>query len=72
MTQNKNQNIKFVHTNNLYGFSISKSLSTGGFKYIDLKEFNPSKFSSNGSQIRSVYVKFICVLEVDLEYPEKF
>ena len=51
---------------------MSKSLSTGRFKYADLKEFDPSKYSSNSSKVRSVCVKVICVLHVDLEYPKKF
>ena len=36
---------------------------TGGYKWIDSKEFDLNKFTSNKSKG--------CVLEVDLEYPEE-
>ena len=49
--------------NNLYGYAVSKFLPTSGFKWIDRKEFDLNKFTSNSS---NVYV-----LEVDLEYPKK-
>ena len=53
MTQNKN---------NLYGYAMSKFLPTNEFKWIDLKEFDSNKYSSNSSK---------GVLEVDLEYPQE-
>ena len=46
MTQNKNQ---------------KKFLSTSGFKWIDPKEFDLNKYTSNTSKV--------CVFEIDLEYP---
>ena len=49
--------------NNLYGYAMSKFLPTSGFKWIDLKEFDLNKYTSNSSKG--------CVLEVDLEYPEE-
>ena len=42
---------------------MSKLLPTSGFKWIDLKEFDLSKYTSNSSKG--------CVLEVDLEYPKE-
>ena len=39
---------------------MSKFLPTGGFKWIDPKEFDLNKYTSNSSKG--------CVLEVDLEY----
>ena len=62
MTQNKNQNILYTYdANNLYGYALSKFLSTSRFKWIDPKEFDLNKHTSNSSKG--------CVLEVDLEYP---
>ena len=43
---------------------MSKFLSTSGFKWIDTKEFDLNKYSSNSSKG--------CVLEIDLEYPKEF
>ena len=40
-----------------------KFLSTSGFKWIDGKEFDLNKYTSNSSRR--------CVIEVDLEYPNK-
>ena len=40
---------------------MSKFLRTSGFKWIDPKEFDLNKYTSNSSKG--------CVLEVDLEYP---
>ena len=40
---------------------MSKFLRTNGFKWIDPKEFDLNKYTSNSSKG--------CVLEVDLEYP---
>ena len=63
MTQNKNQNIIYLHANNLYGYAMSKFLPTSGFKGIDPKEFDLNKYTSDSSKG--------CVLEVDLEYPKE-
>ena len=41
---------------------MSKFLPKGGFKWIDPKDFDSNKYSSNNSKG--------CVLEVDLEYPK--
>ena len=42
---------------------MSKFLPTSGFKWIDPKEFNLNKYTSNSSEG--------CVLKVDLEYPKE-
>ena len=48
---------------NLYGYAVSKFLPTTGFKWIDPKNFDSSKYSS--SNLKG------CVLEVDLEHPKE-
>ena len=55
--------IIYLDTNNFYGYAISKFLPKSGFKWIDPKEFDLKKYTSNSSKR--------CVLEVDLEYPKK-
>ena len=52
-----------MDANDLYDFVISKFLSTSRFKWINPKEFDLNKYSSNSSKG--------CVLEVDLEYPKE-
>ena len=41
---------------------MSKSLSKGGFKRLDLAKFNLTKYDDNSS--------ISCVLEVDIEHPK--
>ena len=48
-----------LDANNLYGYAMSKFLPPSGFKWIDHKEFDLNKYSSNNSKG--------CFLEVDLE-----
>ena len=55
--------IIYLDTNNLYGYAMSKFLPTSGFKWIDPKEFDLNKYTSNSSKV--------CVLKVDLEYPKE-
>ena len=52
----------YLDANNLYGYAVSKFLPTNGFKWIDAKEFDLNKYTSNSTKG--------CVLE-DLEYPKK-
>ena len=59
----KSKYIIYLHANNLYGYGMSKFLPTSGFKWIDPKEFDLNKYTSNSSKG--------CVLEVDLEYPKE-
>ena len=47
----------------LYGYAMSKFLSTSGFKWINPKEFDVNKYMSNSLKG--------CVLEIDLEYPKE-
>ena len=42
---------------------MSKFLPTSGFKWINPKEFDLNKYTSNSSKG--------CILEVDLEYPKE-
>ena len=53
----------YLDANSLYGYAMSKFLPTGGFKWIDPKEFDMNKSTSNSFKY--------CVLEVDLEYPKE-
>ena len=55
--------IIYSNVNNLYGYAMSKFLPTSGFKWIDLKEFDLNKHTSNSSKG--------CVLEINLEYPKE-
>ena len=52
-----------LDVNNLYGYATSKFLPTGGFKWIDPKEFNLNRYTSNSSKG--------CVIEVDFEYQKE-
>ena len=52
-----------MNTNNLHGYAISKFFPTSGFKWINSKEFDLNKYTSNSSKG--------CVLEADLEYPKE-
>ena len=60
----KSKHIVYLDTNNLYGYVMPGFLPTNGFRWIDPKEFDSSKYSGNSSKG--------CVLEVDLEYPKEF
>ena len=53
----------YAVANNLYGYAMSKFLSAGELKWIDPKEFDLKKYTSNSSKG--------CVLEVDLEYAKE-
>ena len=57
------KHIIYLDANNLYGYAMSKFLPTSGFKWIDPKEFDLNKYTSNSSKV--------CALEVDLEYPKE-
>ena len=50
----------YVDANNLYGYAMPKFLPTSWFKWINPKEFDLNKYTSNISKG--------CVFEVDLEY----
>ena len=59
----ESKHIIFLDANNLYGYAMSKFLTTSGSKWIDPKEFDLNKYTNNSSKG--------CVLEVDLEYPKE-
>ena len=59
----ESKHIIYLDANNLYGYAMSKFLPTIGFKWIDPKEFDLNKCTSNSSKG--------CVLEVDLECPKE-
>ena len=67
---NKNKPSKYLmylDANNLYGCAMSEKLPTHGFKKLTDKEIQ--KLYNN--QVVQVWEKTPCILEVDLEYPEK-
>ena len=49
--------IQYLDANNLYGWAMSKSLPTHGFKWMDKNELE-------------TWEKYSCILEVDLVYPQ--
>ena len=59
----ESKHITCLDANTLYGYAISKFLSTSGYKWIDPKEFDLKKYTNNSSKG--------CVLKVDLEYPNE-
>ena len=59
----ESKNMTCLDANTLYGYAISKFLPTSGYKWIDPKEFDLKKYTSNSSKE--------CVLKVDLEYPKE-
>ena len=52
--------IIYLKANNLCGYAMSKFLPTSGFKWIDPKDSDLNKYTSNSSKV--------CLLEDDLEY----
>ena len=59
----ESKHILYLDANNLNGCAKSKFLPTSGLKWIDPKEFDLNKYTSNSSKGS--------VLEVDLEYPKR-
>ena len=67
---NKNKPSKYlmyVDANNLYGCAMSEKLPTHGFKWLTSKEIE----NLYNNQVVQVWENTPCILEVDLEYPEK-
>ena len=58
--------LMYLDANNLYGDAMSKKLPTHGFKWLSFVEIE--KLFNN--QVIQVWEKILCILEVDLEYPE--
>ena len=59
----ESKHIIYLDTNNFHGYTISKFLPTSGFKWIDPKQFDLNKCTSNSSKR--------CVLKVDLDCPKE-
>ena len=57
----------YVDANNLYGCAMSEKLPVHSFKWLSNKEIE----NLFNNQIVQVWEKTPCILEVDLEYPEK-
>ena len=55
--------LQYLDANNLYGWAMSQSLPTGGFKWVSLK---PSKISQLAKRKSKGYL-----LEVDVKYPRE-
>ena len=67
---NKNKPSKYLmylDANNLYGCAMSNKLPTHGFKWLTSGEMK----NLYNNQVVQVWEKNPCILEVDLEYPEK-
>ena len=67
---NKNKPSKYLmylDANNLYGWAMSQSLPTHGFKWLTSEEME--KLYEN--QVLQVWNRVPCILEVDLEYPKE-
>ena len=58
--------IQYLDANNLYGWAISKKLSTNGFKWIDNNKINEDFIKNYNENNDKGYI-----LEVDVKYPKK-
>ena len=59
--------LMYLDANNLYGWAMSQKLPLNGFKEMTNEELE----NLFNNQIVQVWEKTPCILEVDLEYPEK-
>ena len=59
----ESKHIIYLDANKLHGYAISKFLPTIGFKWVDPKELDLNKYTSNSSKG--------CALEADLGYPKE-
>ena len=59
--------LMYLDANNLYGCAMSMKLPTHGFKWLTSGEME--KLYDN--QVLQIWEKIPCILEVDLEYPDK-
>ena len=62
MTQNKNQNIIYFDTNNLYGSAMSKFLPIWGFKWIDTSNNSKDLFSKLILNILKSYENYTTII----------
>ena len=49
-TKQKSKHVIYLDASNLYGYVISKFVPTSGFKWIDPKEFDLNKYTSDSSR----------------------
>ena len=56
----ESKHITYLEANNLFGYAMSQFLPTSDFKWVDPKEFDLIKYTTNSSKG--------CVLQFDLEY----
>ena len=61
LKQKSRHNI-YLGANNLYGYATSKSLPTSGFKWIDPKEFDFNKYTSNSSNVDGFWKLILNIL----------
>ena len=59
----ESNHITYSDVNNLFDNAMFIFISTSGFKWIDLNEFDLNKYTSSSFKG--------CVLEIDLEYPKE-
>ena len=59
--------LMYLDANNLYGAAMSMKLPTHGFNWLTSREME----NIYNNQVVEVWEKTPCILEVDLEYPEK-
>ena len=59
----RSKHIIYLDVHNLYGYAMSTFLPASGFKWVEHKDFDSKKNSSNSLKD--------CVLEVDIEFPEE-
>ena len=64
-----NNYIMYLDANNLYGWSMSQSLPTGGFKWVENSRFAKIFEDLNAGIFTEDQKKSGYILEVDLEYP---
>ena len=64
---NPSKYLMYLDANNLYGCAMSEKLPTGGFKWLTSGEME----ELYNNQVVQVWESIPCILEVDLEYPEK-
>ena len=59
----ESEHIKYLDRNNFCGYAMDKFLSIAGYKWIEPKEFDSIKYTSDCSKC--------CVLAVNLQYPKE-
>ena len=62
-SKQEQKHIIYIDAKNFYGYAMCKFLPSSGFIWIDPKEFDLNKYSSNSSKG--------CILEANLEYPKE-